>query len=113
MVDAVRVYAPGEPVTDPITGEVTDGETLVYEGRAKVQSNTAMAGNPEAGGQLFTVERKELHVPALTPGLDVGQMVTVLASALQPTIVGETYRLTEPSGKSWQTAQRWVVTREA
>lgn len=113
MSDTIRVERLGGLVTDPETGNVTPGRELVYEGRCKIQSSTTMAENPEAGGQVFTVERTKLHFPALTSGLEVGLVGTVLSAPHQPLLVGNEYRLTEPDLKSWQTAQRWSVERGA
>ena len=113
MVDTCTVTVQGVPVTDD-AGKVTmPAGALVYEGRCKLQDGTAMAARAEAAGHRFTIERKELHVPAGIPGLGVGMLVEIIESAFQPTLVGEKYRLVEPSAKSWQTAQRWIVERKA
>lgn len=113
MVDTIRIERLGGLITDPVSGEVRPGRELVYEGRCKVQSSTTLAENPEAGGGVFTVERTKLHLPALTSGVEVGLVGTVLSAPHQPALVGNEYRLAEPDEKSWQTAQRWSVERVA
>ncbi len=112
MLDKCRIYQ----VTQ--TGIGDDGkpittQTTVYEGKCKVQSNSALGLNPKGGEHAFVVERKELHIPALTPGTHPGLMAEVTESRLQPNLVGEVYKLQEPLEKSYQTAQRWVVERVA
>lgn len=107
MLDACVIVRPGEPVTDADGVVVTPIED-VYAGRCKVQSATAQAASPVAGGHGFTVERLQLHIPALT-ACRVDDTATITASALDPSLVGLTFRLVELARGSQRTASRWNV----
>lgn len=112
MIDKCRIYQVVKDGVGP-DGKPIFREINVYEGKCKVQSNTALGLNPKSGEHAFVVERKELHIPAATPGTRSGLMAVLTESVLQPNLVGEIYKLQEPLEKSFQTAQRWVVERLA
>lgn len=66
MTDTVRIYRKaGEPVTDPVTAEVTYPESVVYEGRGRVQSSRAQASSAtrDDAAQLWQEAAAILQVP--------------------------------------------------
>lgn len=107
MLDVCTINRPGEPFTDD-DGVVITLLVEVYAGRCKVQSATAQAASPVAGGHGFTVERLQLHIPALT-ACRVDDTATITSSALDPSLVGLTFRLVELARGSHRTAARWNV----
>jgi hypothetical protein len=109
MVDACTVTRPGEPVTDPETGNVTPGSTFVYSGPCKVQQTISQASNPTAGGHSFTVQDSRVDFPVSAGPLEVSDTVTITASALDPQLVGRVFRVAELFHKSYATAQRTRV----
>ena len=109
MVDACTVTRPGEPVTDPDTGDVTPSMTPVYTGPCKVQQTISQASNPEAGGHAFTVQDSRVDFPVTAGPLMVDDVVTVTASVLDPQLVGSVFRVIELFHKSMATAQRTRV----
>ena len=111
MVDACRVERPGELVTDPDTGAVTPGYTAVYVGACKVQSAAGVSsvGTPDAGEHSWTVQQLQVHVPVSAGPFFPDDIVTMLASAHSPHLVGRSFRVTGLAAKSWATAQRLIV----
>jgi len=109
MVDACDVMRPGEPVTDPETGNVIPGETFVYSGPCKVQQTLSQASSPEAGGHAFTVQDSRVDFPVAAGPLMVDDVVTVTSSVLDPQLVGRVFRVIELFHKSFATAQRTRV----
>jgi hypothetical protein len=109
MIDTCDVTRPGDPVTDPETGNVTPGSTFVYSGPCKVQQTISQASNPSAGGHSFTVQDSRVDFPVAAGPLMVDDVVTITASVLDPQLAGSTYRVVELFHKSMATAQRTRV----
>jgi len=109
MVDACTVTRPGDPVTDPETGNVTPSSTFVYSGPCKVQQTISQASNPNAGGHSFTVQDSRVDFPVAAGPLLVDDVVTITASVLDPQLVGREMRVVELFHKSFATAQRTRV----
>ena len=107
MYDSCVVSRPGEPFTDA-DGIVTTPIIEVYAGKCKIQSATAQAASPVAGGHAFTVEKLQLHFPVGSP-LTTGDSVLMTASRMDETNVGLTFRLVELARGSQRTAARWNV----
>ncbi|MEV7606115.1 DUF6093 family protein [Paenarthrobacter sp. NPDC089322] len=108
MLDACTITRPGEPITDPDTGVVTNGSTLVYAGRCKVQSKDSSVSSPEAGGHSFTVVSRQVHVPAESADVRDDDVVTITA-ARTPQLVGKVYRVDGFTPDSFDTAFRLPV----
>ena len=109
MIDTCTVSRPGDPVTDPATGNVTPGSTLVYTGQCKVQQTISQASNPNAGGHSFTVQDSRVDFPVTAGPLLVDDVVTITASVMDPQLVGREMRVVELFHKSFATAQRTRV----
>ena len=109
MVDACDVMRPGEPVTDPDTGEVTPSMTPVYSGPCKVQQTISQASNPTAGSHQFTIQDSRVDFPVSAGPLMVDDVVIMRASVLDPQLVGAELRVVELFHKSMATAQRTRV----
>lgn len=108
MLDECAVTRPGEPVTDPDTGEVTTPSVLVYAGRCKVQSKDSSVSSPEAGGHSFTVVSRQVHIPAESADVRDGDVITITA-ARTPQLVGKVYRVDGFTPDSFDTAFRLPV----
>ena len=107
MFETGLVSRPGEPFTDP-DGIVVTPLVEVYAGKCKLQSATAQAASPVAGGHAFTVEKLQLHFPVGSPPT-TGDSVLMTASRMDETNVGLTFRLVELARGSQRTAARWNV----
>lgn len=108
MLDECVVERATGEATDPVTGVVSDGWESVYSGKCKVQSRTAVAAEPVAGGHRFTLEQLAVHFP-MGVNLRLDDRVTITASALDASLVGLQLRLTELPRGSIRTANRWEV----
>lgn len=109
MLDACTITRPGEPVTDPDTGEVTNTSTTVYTGKCKVQSKDSATSNPEAGEATFTVVSRQVHIPANSADVQDGDVVTITASLLNAFTVGKQYRVSGFTPDTFDTAFRLPV----
>jgi len=109
MLDTCTIQRPGAPVTDPDTGNVTSGLTPVYSGKCKVQSKDSATATPEAGGAVFTVVSRQVHIPANAADVRDGDVVTITASALNAFTVGKQYRVSGYTPDSLETACRLPV----
>lgn len=109
MQDACTVHRPGPVVTDPDTGVVAPGLTLIYTGACKVQQTIAQASNPTAGGHAFTVQDTRWDTPVSAGPFAVNDVVTMTTGVLDPQLAGGKYRVVELFHKSGATAQRTRV----
>ena len=109
MVDECTIARPGDPVTDPDTGEVTAGEVAVYAGKCKVQSKDSATATPDAGGASFTVVSRQVHIPANAADVRDDDVVTITASRLNAFTVGKQYRVEGFTPDTFDTAARLPV----
>jgi hypothetical protein len=109
MLDQCTITRPGEVVTDPNTGDVTNTSTEVYAGKCKVQSKDSATANPEAGEHQFTVVSRQVHIPANAADVRDGDVVTLTASALNAFTVGKQYRVAGFTPDTFDTAFRLPV----
>jgi hypothetical protein len=109
MLDTCTITRPGEPVTDPDSGDVTNTAIEVYTGRCKVQSKDSATSSPEAGEATFTVVSRQVHIPANAADVQDGDVVTITASRLNAFTVGKQYRVEGFEPDSFDTAARLPV----
>ena len=109
MVDECVITRPGEVVTDPDSGEVRNSAETVYAGKCKVQSKNSATASPEAGGAVFTVVSRQVHIP-VDDNLVIkdGDVVTITAAA-QAIRVGKQYRVEGFTPDTFDTAFRLPV----
>lgn len=95
---------------DEATGTYADSWTTVYEGPGKLQFfDNAYEQTPVAGGHTFITGRQMVHLPVGASGIQVDDVVEVVADALNPGLLGRTWRVTNTPAKSHQTALRFPV----
>lgn len=109
MLDTCTITRPGEVVTDPETGDVTNESVEVYSGRCKVQSKDAALSTPDAGEATFTVVSRQVHIPANAADIRDGDVVTITASRLNAFTVGKQYRVEGFTPDTFDTAARLPV----
>lgn len=109
MLDTCTITRPGEPVTDPDSGDVTSTSMPVYTGKCKVQSKDSATSSPEAGEHTFTVVSRQVHIPANAADVQDGDVVTITASRLNTFTVGKQYRVSGFTPDSFDTAFRLPV----
>lgn len=112
MVDIVRIERPtGDPVTDPVTYEVSRPYTLVYEGKCKLQQQSWQQlgeSNREAGEYAYTVLVPTIHLPISVPDIKTDDRFTVVSS-FDPLNVGREFRLLSGVRKTYATSIRCRV----
>lgn len=112
MVDACTITrSGGVPTLNPTTGlYTTPAATTVYTGACEVQISDGLnAQTAEAGGQVVTERRVTIKVPISAEGIETGDLVTITASALDPDLVNQEFRVLAGFAKSHATARRLQV----
>jgi hypothetical protein len=114
MLDAGQALRPtGEWETvdigleDDVEVEVTQH---LFDSRCKVQTREVQARESEVGGRTAVEVRMELHLPADTPPLAVGDVWEFTAAhPLSLSTVGQRLRVTSPVAGTLKTARRYSV----
>lgn len=112
MLDAGRALRPvGGMVYDEVTQrDVEATEDLFGPTRCKVQTRNLQARDMEVGGRTSTTIRLELHLPADSPALEVGDLWEFTeAHPLSLTRVGARVRVIGPVAGTFKTAARYEV----
>lgn len=109
MTETVQFYTSketdgGPPNYDPVTVKTVIGET-----KARVRFQRRIGIDTETAGQMIAVRSLEVHVPV--GSIDVGPSVTVevLASTIDPGLVGRKYRTVAAPEMGTVTAWRYSV----
>lgn len=95
--------------------EYVDGKDVqaadpLFDSRCKIQTRMVQEKAVEVGARTATVLRVELHLPADTAPLTVGDLFTVTTPhALSTVPAGRTYRVLAPFEKGLATARRYDV----
>jgi S1-C subfamily serine protease len=81
MVSTCTIGEPGDPVTDPETGEVTHPLVdVTYSGICRVRPATLQAQSRQMGGAEAFVSDVLVSLPATATGIRKGMLVTVDSS---------------------------------
>jgi hypothetical protein len=87
------LFGAGEQVTDPVTGEVTTAQPVVYAGPCSVRPGNAPGSRTAdvAGAEVFTFDYI-VKVPVSVTGAVEGQRVTIVTTP-DPALAGITVRV--------------------
>jgi len=107
MVDActIRRRAAGG-TTDPDTGYPTQTWTSLYTGKCRVQQAQAQAQTEDVGEDHLLLLRLEVQLPTSVVGLEVGDEVTITASAHDADLVGRVFLIHDLAHQTEATARR-------
>lgn len=101
-----------------VIGETTDRETGkvvpllddVYTGKCKMQSYEGYEQEKNTAGTAVTVQRMSCHLPVGAYRVNVGDIVEITASRLDPMLTGRKFRITQEAPfKTYATAYRVFV----
>lgn len=101
-----------------VTGETTDRETGkvvpvyadMYTGKCKIQSYEGYEQEKDTVGTSLTMQRMSCHLPVGAYRINVGDIVEITDSRLDPLLVGRKFRITnEAPFKTLGTAYRVFV----
>jgi hypothetical protein len=110
MVDACTIRRLTGQSTDSFSGVVTDTWLDLYAGKCRVQQAQAQAQQHDAGQDYLLLLRLELQLPMSVVGLQVGDEITITASAHDPDLVGRVFLSHDLAHKTEATARRVQVT---
>lgn len=112
MLDTGKALRPtGGTYYDDVTQrEVEATAHLFGPAVCKVQARNIQPRESEVGGRTSTTVRTELHIPASSPRLEVGDLWEfVTAHPLSLTTVGQRVRVVGPVAGTLKTAARYEV----
>ena len=100
-------------VYNPTSGNDEEATDTLFSSKCKIQSRNLVSREVEVGERTSVSVRTELHLPASSAPLTVGDLFTVTRPhALSTVAVGTVFRVTGPVGKSLATARRYEVVQE-
>lgn len=107
MQDACTITRSSGEVTDPDSGDVSGSTSTVYTGKCRVQQHQATADRQDVGEDNLLLLRLEVQLPIVgSEGLEVGDEVTITASANDADLVGRVFAIHDLAHKSEATARR-------
>ncbi len=109
MLDACTITRPGEKVWDEELGQWVTSTFTAYEGKCRIRHRTVGDASVESGSQLLAVSETEIHLPALTVGVEVSDTVTITACPTRPAQVGRRFNVSWMMDGSQTTALRYRV----
>lgn len=99
-----------DPSADNGKGADVDQYAPLFESHCKIQTENVEARTSEVGARTAVEVRTELHLPADTAPLMVGDIWEMTAPhALSFAAAGQRLRVTAPVAGSFKTARRYVV----
>lgn len=105
MTDTVRVTrASGRPVTDLETGVVSMPSLTIHEGPGRIQGRNSESETVD-GVQVYVLTDVVVQLPVSVAPI-VDDEVVVIASAMDPSLVGRTFRVKAASRKTHATMTR-------
>ena len=96
-------------VTDPGTLDPVKVLDVAYVGRGRFKPEGTSPAGEVAAGQLVTVQKPELHLPAGTTGVEVGMLAVCDACPEDPALVGMVVRIVSRPSRGQVTAARFAV----
>jgi hypothetical protein len=111
MIDTGTAKRPtGGLVYDPEADTEVEAIEDLFTSACKVQTRDLVAREGEVGGRTSVSVRTELHLPASTDALVVGDVFELTAvHALSLGVVGQRLRVVGPVAGSLKTARRYEV----
>lgn len=109
MLDECEITRPGVKTWDESKGEWIFASVEVYKGKCRVRHRTVGDASVESGGQLIAVSETEIHIPALTVGVEVSDTVKITKCPTRPAQIGREFNLSWLMDGSQATALRYRV----
>lgn len=109
MVDTCSVKYVSGSSFNTTTGLDVPTYTTRFTSACKVQARELVSEERDAGGHEATLIRLAIHLPVSAGAVSVDDIVTITASVNDSQLVGRTFRVLAPVGKSFATARRLDV----
>jgi hypothetical protein len=108
MVDTCTIRRAVGETENPNTGVVSTAYLSPdpYVGKCRVQQHQASADRHDAGQDYLLLLRLEVQLPMSVVGLEVGDEITITASANDPDLVGRMFRIHDLAHKTEGSARR-------
>lgn len=110
MLDRCVIRRITGETTDRATGKVTPLTETVYAGKCKLQSYEGYEQSRDTADVQYTVQRLSIHLPVGAYRINVGDVIEITESTLDPLLAGRQMRLvSEAPFKTFATAYRVFV----
>lgn len=110
MLDTCLIRRVVGETTDRETGKVVPLYDDVYTGKCKLQSYEGYEQEKNTAETALTVQRMSVHLPVGAYRINVGDVVEIAASRMDPLLVGRKFRITQEAPfKTFATAYRVFV----
>lgn len=108
MVDSCVILRYGlVPVTNPETGTVTPSSVAeVYGGQCRISQSVKNARPYTVGEAQEWLIRLQLQLPVTATGVQINDHVTIVATVLDPDLVGKTFVIREIAAGTHITSRR-------
>jgi hypothetical protein len=108
MVDACTIRRVTSRTADPVSGDpaVTYLSPDPYAGKCRVQQAQAQAQREDIGEDNLLLLRLEVQLPMTVVGLEVGDEITITASAYDPDLPGRVFLIHDLAHASHKTSRR-------
>jgi hypothetical protein len=106
MVDACTIRRITGESTNPDTGAVVRTYATQYTGECRVQQAKAAANQQDAGEDYVLLLRLEVQLPMSVTGLEVGDEITITASAHDADLSDRVFLIRDLAHKTHATSRR-------
>lgn len=110
MVDACTIRRRTGTTTDDDGNVVPTYGPDLYSGKCRIQQPNAQATQADVGEDHLLLLRIEVQLPMSVTGIEVGDEITVTASAHDPDLVGRVFLVRDLAHKTHATSRRVGVT---
>jgi hypothetical protein len=93
-----------------VAGVITPTYSTLFTGKCRVQIRSQAGQGQNVGEAYLVVERHEVQLPITVTGLQEGDQITIVGSALDPDLVGRVFVVRDVLRKSHLTSRRVTVT---
>jgi hypothetical protein len=90
-------------------GVITPTYSTLYTGKCRVQSQAQNHQGTDVGEAYIVLERHEVQLPIAVTGLQEGDQITIVSSALDPDLVGRVFAVRDIARKTHLTSRRVTV----
>lgn len=106
MVDACTIRRVTGVASNPDTGKDVTTYATPYTGKCRVQQAQAAAAREDIGEDHLLLLRLEVQLPMAVTGLEVGDEITITASAFDPDLPGRVFLIHDLAHATHKTARR-------
>jgi hypothetical protein len=110
FTESLRFYSSDGVTVDPDTLDDVEATTVLHTVPGRIKFPTLTVSERSAVGQVFATQQVNVHVAVgSTPNVRVDHFVVVLASTVDPSLVGRKFRVSGNAQAGQVTSHRYPV----